>query len=86
MAHINEGNILYHRGNAMLKAVAITKASVVCPDGKEGLPPEVTFSIKLYVSKGLGRLITYFNVVVMITAVATDATRNKAFCFSRVFF
>lgn len=77
---------MYHRGNAMLNAVAITKASVVCPDGKEGLPPEVTFSMKLYVSNGLGRFMTYFKVVVMITAVATDATRNTAFCFNCLFF
>jgi hypothetical protein len=44
-AHKNDGAITYHFGKAILKDVAVAKAVDVCPDGKDGLPPEVSFSI-----------------------------------------
>jgi len=52
--------------------VAMAKAAVVCPDGKEKPLTSIFLSISLDASKGLSRLITNFIPVVTASAVNND--------------
>jgi hypothetical protein len=63
----------------MLSEVARANASDECPDGNEGLPPDEAFSIKGQVTKGLGRFIMYFAILVRITAAAIDEAMYNEF-------
>ncbi len=42
-AHTKDGAMTYHFGKANDREVATEKASLVCPEGNDGLPPSVIF-------------------------------------------
>ena len=70
----------------MLTDVANAKASQVCPDGKEGLPPSATFWRIGYVMNGLGRSVPYLTMVAIVADISIEALMYNAVCFMSEFF
>jgi len=62
---------MYHLGNSKANPTAKANASVVCPDGNDGLPPTLSFSINGYISYGRGKSIEYFKMLAIIAEMAT---------------
>ena len=70
---------IYHFLYARLIEVANTKASQVCPEGKEGLPPSATLCKKEYVIKGRGLSIPYLNRVAVAAHIRIETIIYNAF-------
>ena len=73
---------MYHLGKAKQRATANANASVVWPDGKEGLPPAESFSMKSYVWKGRGRSMVNLRARLIKEASVSEDNNNIALFFN----